>query len=184
VAANGNRVAAGRYARGVASDGPEGVLITGLYGSGKSSVAAEIGYGLEQRGELYALLDLDFLGWVGDHETGRAMMLRNLAAIAPHYKDLGVGRYVLAYFVPDRGVLEGIKDALGVPLRVVRLLVPMTEIERRLSADVNSGRLDDLRDAAESAAASAGDGVEDLLIENTGPVQEVAAAVLSWLGWH
>jgi hypothetical protein len=102
----------------VASRNPQGVLVTGVYGSGKSSVAAEIGYELEQRGELYALLDLDFLGWVGDHDTGRATMLRNLAAIAPNYGDLGVGRYVLAYFVHDRGTLDAIKDALAVPLRV------------------------------------------------------------------
>src|SRR5215469_3688613 len=64
----------------MASRSPEGVPITGVFGSGKSSVAAEIGYELEQRGELYALLDLDFLGWVGDHDTGRATMLRNLAS--------------------------------------------------------------------------------------------------------
>jgi len=168
----------------VESRDPEGVLITGVYGSGKSSVAAEIGYELEQRGELYALLDLDFLGWVGDHDTGRATMLRNLAAIAPNYRDLGVGRYVLAYFVPDRGMLDGIKDALAVPLRVVRLSVPFDEIERRLSADVTSGRKDDLRDAAESVAMSKGAGVEDLLIENAGPVQDVAREVMSWLGWR
>jgi hypothetical protein len=168
----------------VVSPDPQGVLITGVYGSGKSSVAAEIGYELEQRGELYALLDLDFLGWVGDHDTGRATMLRNLATIAPNYKGLGVGRYVLAYFVPDRRALDAINDALAVPLRVVRLSVPITEIERRLSADVTSGRKDDLRDAAESIASSAGAGVEDLLIENTGPVQEIAGAVMSWLGWR
>ncbi len=36
-----------------------GVLITGVYGSGKSSVAEEIAYLLEQRGEPYTLLDLD-----------------------------------------------------------------------------------------------------------------------------
>jgi hypothetical protein len=168
----------------VVSPDPQGVLITGVYGSGKSSVAAEIGYELEQRGELYALLDLDFLGWVGDHDTGRATMLRNLAAIAPNYKGLGVGRYVLAYFVPDRRTLDAINDALAVPLRVVRLSVPITEIERRLSADVTSGRKDDLRDAAESIASSAGAGVEDLLIKNTGPVQEIAGAVMSWLGWR
>jgi hypothetical protein len=167
----------------VASPNPQGVLIAGVYGSGKSSVAAEIGYELEQRGELCALLDLDFLGWVGDHDTGRATMLRNLAAVAPNYRDLGVGRYVLAYFVPDRSTLEAIKGALAVPLRVVRLSVPITEIERRLSADVTSGRQDDLRDAAASIAASAGAGVEDLLIENTGPVHGIAGTVMSWLGW-
>ena len=112
------------------------------------------------------------------------MMLRNLAAVAPNYKDLGVDRYVLAYFVPDRGTLDRIRDALAVPLRVVRLSVPITEIERRLAADVTSGRMDDLRDAAESMATSAGAGLEDLLIENAGSVQEIAGQVMSWLGWR
>ena len=39
----------------------EGVLLTGVYGSGKSSVAQEIAYLLEQQGEPFALLDLDYL---------------------------------------------------------------------------------------------------------------------------
>ena len=43
----------------------EDVLITGVYGSGKSSVAAEIAYLLEQHGERFALLDLDYLSWAG-----------------------------------------------------------------------------------------------------------------------
>lgn len=47
----------------------EGVLITGVYGSGKSTVAAEIAYLLEQRRQPYALLDLDFLGWGVDTPT-------------------------------------------------------------------------------------------------------------------
>jgi adenylylsulfate kinase-like enzyme len=34
--------------------GADGVLLTGVYGSGKSSVAAEIAYLLEQLGEPYA----------------------------------------------------------------------------------------------------------------------------------
>ena len=37
------------------------VLITGVYGSGKSSVAQEIAHLLEKRNAAYALLDLDFL---------------------------------------------------------------------------------------------------------------------------
>ena len=39
----------------------EGVLLTGVYGSGKSSVAEEIAFLLEQAGAPYALLDLDYL---------------------------------------------------------------------------------------------------------------------------
>lgn len=159
------------------------MLVTGVFGSGKSSVAAEVGYLLEQRGELYALLDLDYLGWVGDHATGHAMMLRNLAAVAPNYRDLGVSTYVVAYFVRDRAALDRVRDALGVPLRVVRLSVPLSDIERRLANDVTSGRRDDLRDAAASIAGSEGAGVEDTVIENDRPVADVARAVMSWLGW-
>ncbi|MGN6792056.1 MAG: hypothetical protein ACTHJW_06665 [Streptosporangiaceae bacterium] len=162
---------------------PQGVLITGVFGSGKSSVAAEITYLLEQQGELYALLDLDYFGWVGDHATGQAMMLRNLAAVAANYRDLGVATYVAAYFVRDQAALRGIKDALGVPLRVVRLSVPLPDIEQRLAADVTSGRLDDLRDAAVSIAASEGLGVEDLTVKNDRPVPEIARDVMAWLGW-
>jgi hypothetical protein len=165
------------------SRGPEGVLITGVFGSGKSSVAAEIGYLLEQRGELYALLDLDYLGWVGDHATGHAMMLRNLAAVAANYRDLRVGKYVAAYFVRDRDALHQVKDALGVPLRVVRLSVPLPEIKRRLAADVTSGRRDDLRDAAASIAASEGVGVEDLVTGNDRAIAEIARELMAWLGW-
>jgi hypothetical protein len=64
----------------------EGVLLTGAYGSGKSSVAEEIAYLLEQQGEPYALLDLDYLGWAGTGTGARAdgfgLMLQNLAAVA------------------------------------------------------------------------------------------------------
>jgi len=167
----------------VESRGPEGVLVTGVFGSGKSSVAVEIGYLLEQRNELYALLDLDYFGWVGDHATGRATMLRNLAVVMPQYRSLGVTCYVLAYFVPDRDTLDAIRTALGVPLRVVRLSASLPDIERRLAADVTSGRRDDLRDAAESLATSEGVDVEDLVIETDRSVQVIAGEIMAWLGW-
>jgi hypothetical protein len=39
------------------------VLVTGVYGSGKSSVVADIGALLESRCERYGVLDVDWLGW-------------------------------------------------------------------------------------------------------------------------
>jgi adenylylsulfate kinase len=161
----------------------DGVLITGVFGSGKSSVAAEITYLLEQRNQRYALLDLDYLGWVGDHAMGYQMMLRNLAAVAPNYLNAGIGIFVVAYFIRDADALRSVRQALGVPLRVVRLSVPMQDIERRLASDVTSGRRDDLRDAAESVASGEGTGVEDLVIDNDRAVGVVAREVMSWLGW-
>src|SRR5580700_1684633 len=115
----------------------EGVLLTGVYGSGKSSVAAEIAYLLEQRGEPYALLDLDYLSWAGTGTDDRAaevgLMLRNLAAVAANYRQAGIRMFVLAYFARSAGDVQSIREALGLPLRVVRLTVPIPDIERRLA---------------------------------------------------
>src|SRR5262249_10047058 len=127
---------------GVRTD--EGVLITGVYGAGKSTVAAEISYLLEQRRQPYALLDLDFLGWGVNTFDGRAaespFLLRNLAAVISNYRAGGISVFVLAYFVSSHDELRGIREAVGVPLRVVRLSVPLPDIEQRLAADVTTER--------------------------------------------
>jgi hypothetical protein len=164
-----------------------GVLITGVYGSGKSSVAAEISYLLEQSRQPHALLDLDYLGWGGDdfddHEAGFGLMLRNLAAVASNYRDAGISVFILAYFIRDHHALSAVREATGVPLRVVRLSVPLRAIEERLAADVTSGRRDDMREAASSIAAGAGVGVEDVTVVNDRPVSLIAQEVMTWLGW-
>ena len=167
--------------------GPAGVLITGVYGSGKSSVAAEIAYLLEQRRQPYALLDLDYLGWGGDnfddHEAGLGLLLRNVASVVSNYRDAGVSVFVAAYFVRDHGALRGVREAIGVPLRVVRLTVPLPEIEQRLAADLTTERREDLREAAASIAAGEGVGVEDVVVANDRPPGDVAHEIMAWLGW-
>ena len=165
----------------------EGVLLTGVYGSGKSSVAEEIAYLLEQAGEPYALLDLDYLSWAGTGTGGRAaefgLMQRNLAAVTANYRRAGIRLFVLAYFVRSPGEVGGVREALGLPLRVVRLTVPLPAIERRLASDVTSGRRDDLREAASSIATAQGAGVEDVAISNDRPIGVVARDVLTFLEW-
>jgi adenylylsulfate kinase len=165
----------------------DGVLLTGVYGSGKSSVAQEIAYLLEQRGEPYALLDLDYLSWggvdAGDHAGEFGLMLQNLAAVAANYRRAGVRLFVLAYFVRNSDEVHQVRDALGLPLRVVRLAVPLSGIEQRLAGDVTSGRRDDLREAAASIAAAEGTGVEDVIISNDRAVGLVAQEVMTFLGW-
>jgi hypothetical protein len=165
----------------------EGVLITGVYGSGKSSVAAEIAYLLQQRRQPYALLDLDFLAWAGvdfdDHAAGFGLMLRNLTAVVSNYRDAGISTLVLAWFVRDQGALRGVQEAVGVPLRVVRLSVPLPDIERRLAVHATTERQDDLQVAAASIAAGVGVGVEDAVVDNDRPIPAVAREVMTWLGW-
>jgi len=165
----------------------EAVLITGVYGSGKSTVAVEIAYLLEQRRQPYALLDLDFLGWgvnySDDDSAGPALMLRNLAAVVSNYREAGISVFVLAHFVRDQDALRGIREAVGVPLRVVRLAVPLPGIEKRLAADVTAERRENLREAGRQTAAGEGVGLEDAMVANDRPVAVVARQVMSWLGW-
>ena len=167
--------------------GAEGVLITGVYGSGKSSVAAEIAYLLEQRRQPYALLDLDFLGWgvtySGDDSARFGLMLRNLAAVILNYREAGISVFVLAFFVRDDDALRGIRKAVAVPLRVVRLSVPWPDIEQRLATDVTTERQENLREAGRQMAAGEGAGVADVTVPNDRPVAVVARQVMSWLGW-
>ena len=164
------------------------LLITGVYGSGKSSLAEEIAYLLDQRQERYALLDLDFLGWASTGEPGHGagfrLMLKNLASMAANYRDSGIDRFVLAYFIRGPEALDRVREALGAPLKVVRLTVPYHAIEQRLASAVTSGRReDDLREAAASLAASEGVGVEDLVMVNDRPIGIMAVEVMTWLGW-
>jgi hypothetical protein len=171
----------------VATRRDEGVLLTGVYGSGKSSVAQEIAYLLEQRGEPFALLDLDYLSWAGtgtgDRTEEFGLMLQNLAAVTANYRRAGIRLYVLAYFVRSPAEVAGVRKALGLPLRVARLVVPLPDIEQRLAGDVTSGRRDDLREAAASLAAAEGVGVEDVTIRNDRPIGAVARDLMTFLGW-
>jgi hypothetical protein len=165
----------------------EGVLLTGVYGSGKSSVAVEIAYLLEQGGEPLALLDLDYLSWAGTGNEDRAaefgLMLQNLAAVTSNYLRAGIRFFVLAYFVRSPGEVQGVREALGLPLRVVRLTVPLASIERRLAGDVTSERRDNLREAASAIAAGEGAGVEDVIVSNDRPIGVVAREVMAFMGW-
>ncbi len=49
----------------------QAVLVTGVYGAGKSTVVADIGKVLEDHGAPYGLLDVDWLGWFNAAKTGR-----------------------------------------------------------------------------------------------------------------
>jgi hypothetical protein len=168
--------------------GVEGaVLITGVYGSGKSSVAQEIAHLLEERNAAYALLDLDFLGWfdTGDEggPTEHSVMLKNLAALVGNYLAVGVRLFVLAGAIRDRAELKDLQAELPMPLRVVRLTVPLPEIEKRLRFDPTRGRREDLREAAVWVAGSVGVGIEEVTVSNDRPIREVAAEIADWLGW-
>jgi len=166
---------------------PAAILLTGLFGSGKSSVAVEIADVLERRGDPYALIDLDYLCWgePGSDEPGaeHAMLLRNLAPVVSNYRAAGVTRFVLARAMRDRAQIESVRETIAMPLTVVELHVPWDEIERRLTDDPTAARADDLREAREWIESGDHEGLADLTVDNDRPLREVATEILGRLGW-
>ena len=110
-------------------------------------------------------------------------MLTNLRAIVGKYLAVGVRFFVLARAVRDGAELDDLRAALPVPLKVIRLTVPLREIGRRLRHDAATGSREDLREAAASIAASFGVGIEVLSVPNDRPVGEVAVGIMDLLGW-
>ncbi len=167
-------------------DTPRAVLITGPFGVGKSAVAAEIANILE--GEVaYAAIDLDWLMWYDDgrseghSDATTAMLARNLAGVVANYREAGVLLFVLAGSVRAADELGALRAAVRMPMIVVRLQAPLAEIERRLATDVTTGRQDDLRRTREWIAAGEVTDFEDFVVENEGPIRDVARSIIALL---
>jgi len=164
------------------------VLITGVYGAGKSTVAADIADVLERRRVPYGAIDLDWIMWFDTgrddmDELGRKVFLANLADVVRNYLEVGVERIVLAGAIESRADLDGVRDAVSVPLTVVRLTVPLHEVVRRLRSDPTAGRQDDLQVAIEWTDAAVGLGLDDFSMANEGAVRDTSTAILERLGW-
>ena len=164
----------------------QALLLIGIYGSGKTTVAEEVAGLLEARGEPFAAIDLDWLAWSNVPGAGHAshdVLARNLAAVAGTYLAAGALRLVVAGSVTERATLAALRDALGVPLTVIRLRAPITVIEARLAGAPTSGRADDLAAAREAFATETATGLEDAVVDNVGPIRDTALAVLRAAGW-
>ena len=164
---------------------PHAVLITGVYGSGKSTVAAEVADILEARDEPYALLDLDFLAWANppglDVHVDLSLLLTNLASVTGAYLRVGIDRFVLAGYLESQDEVAAVRGSIGMPLEVVRLEVPWGELERRFTAGVTSGRLNDLREARRQFASTPT--IDHVTVANDRPPRETAEEVVRLSGW-
>lgn len=164
-----------------------GVLLTGVYGSGKSSVAEEIAAILETREVRYAALDLDWLWWFdcGDDGVDRHTVLHdNLKALVGNYLAVGVQHFVMAWAARDLPALETVTSACPFSVRVVRLEAPPDVIRARLRAEVTSQRVnDDLEVAEEWMAGQIARDVGEVEIRSDRSIRLVANEVLEWLEW-
>ena len=82
---------------------PSGVVITGVYGAGKSSVVEEIAGILDEAGTPYAALDLDWLWWFDTGQVGDdgalAVLGANLESVVRNYLGVGVRRFAMAWAI-------------------------------------------------------------------------------------
>jgi hypothetical protein len=79
--------------------------------------------------------------------------------VVSNYREGGISVFVLAYFISGQDELRDIREAVGVPLRVVRLTVPLPEIQERLAADMTTEQQEEALEAGRQIAAGEGVGV-------------------------
>ncbi len=99
----------------------EGVVITGMFGVGKSSVVEEIAYVLERQGTTFAAIDLDWLRWFdrgdGAETSADPLFFANLAAVLGNYRGAGIDRYVMAGRAGGRRRAGRVDNNLGLLAR-------------------------------------------------------------------
>ena len=114
------------------------LLLTGTVGVGKTTTADAVGARLRVRGVPHAVVDLDELRrcWPAppDDPFHAALGLANLAAVARGYREAGAEWLVLAGVCESREERDRHAAAVGVPLRVVRLLATEAVVAPRLHA--------------------------------------------------
>jgi hypothetical protein len=91
---------------------------------------------------------------------------------------------VLAGTVRGPAQVARLGDAMGMPLAIAWLEVPLDVVEARLAGDPNASRADDLRVAAEDLAA---DGAAlprpEWVVRADRPVAAIVDELLERLGW-
>jgi hypothetical protein len=185
---------------------PEAALITGVFGSGKSTVLAEAADLLEVGGLPFAAIDVDWLGWAvtaadaagistasgvasgrdpapPPHPAFGDLALENLALVVANDQRHGIERFLLAHAVWTPDELTALRATLPMPLRVVGLTVPLPVVQARLAGDPTRARQDDLA-RTEAFMASGATAVHvDLSLDADRPVAAIARELVDWLGW-
>jgi hypothetical protein len=165
------------------------LLLTGTVGSGKTTVAIEIGHLLERHGKPAAVVDLDWLGWLhlrSSAVTADQLIARNLAAIWPNLRDAGMRYAVLARAILARDGLDALRSAVpDAVLIVVRLTASPSTIEGRLrQRDSGEELAEHLRESLEMSRAMDRARLEDMMVAGDGRSPgEVALEVIQRIGW-
>ncbi|MFI9556149.1 AAA family ATPase [Nonomuraea endophytica] len=165
------------------------ILITGTVGAGKTSAAEEVGELLAAAGTPHGVIDLDALsrGWPppsGD-PFNFELTVRNLRSLAANFRDTGAELLVLAGVAENDGHRRKIAEAVGGELTVCRLRVDLATVRERLAGrhlDDREGLDWHLKRSGELDRILREAQVEDVVVDGSGPVTQVAAEILRTIG--
>ena len=175
------------YAPGVTR--PEAIVLTGVYGVGKSTMAGQIADLLEERDVRFAAIDLDWLSWAWSEDSTHEdpldrLMLEHLDLLVRNLRRRGNDRFILAGAVMTEREWDAIRTTMAMPTRLVRLTLPLDLIRERIGNEPTTGREHDLAQTERWLAAD-GEGVPDpdYEVANDGSIVDTASAILAWTGW-
>ena len=117
---------------------PSGILlITGTLGTGKTTVATEVGELLTDLTLPNAVIDLDWLGWVNAGDDFLAydqLIAQNIISIWPNYRAVGVRYLILARALLGRELIDILSKTFpNTPITIVRLTASKDTLKKRLS---------------------------------------------------
>ncbi|MFC6018097.1 AAA family ATPase [Plantactinospora solaniradicis] len=169
------------------------LLLTGVAGVGKSTVANAVGGVLTSAGHVTAVVDADMLAQFGpppngDLPSGRfydELKCTNLAAVWANYQAAGARYLVVAAVIDGVAQRERYAASLaGCEIRLVRLIADKETVVSRLRRrDIGSKLEKHLRALDEPSLAPNATGVADFTVTNDRAAADVAAGILVRAGW-
>ncbi|WP_146167523.1 GNAT family N-acetyltransferase [Micromonospora sp. MH33] len=179
--------------RAAETSGCRALLLSGVAGAGKSTVADAVGRMLTEAGHVTAVVDTDLLAQFGPpptvgHTSARVydeLKCVNLASVWANFRAAGARFVVAAAAVESVAQRQRYVEGLaGCDLSVVRLIADLDTVRSRLHQRDTGPKLKrHLQALTQSEPAPVATAVEDFTITNDRTPAEVAADILARLGW-
>ncbi len=166
------------------------LFLNGTVGAGKTTTAEAIGSLLQEIVTPHAIIDLDWLRRAWPSPPGdpfhTELELANLTAVTPNVVRAGSERLILAGVMESASDRRRYEQAIGLPLTVCRLVVPLPHLQERLTVRHPPGAERDwhLARAGQLHAILEAAQVDDVVVQVRDlPPATVAAEVLRAVGW-